>query len=202
MRALTGLWRWRHNPLRRTTDLVEAWVAFAAVLMLTVAVPLIGWTSGRAADAGLQESVRVQEARTHLTTARVLHPEAAPRRGAAAGEAAPDDRARRTVLAEWRAADGSRRTGTIVTGSLTADPGDTFRMWTDDSGTAVARPVDRETARVRAVLAGLGAAAAAAAIVEGGRRLFVWRLIQRRYAVLDRAWAKAGPDWGRTGTGS
>ncbi|MFE3323752.1 hypothetical protein [Streptomyces sp. NPDC059176] len=201
MRALTGLWRWRHNPLRRTTDLVEAWGAFTAVFMLTVAVPLIGWACGRAADDGLQESVRAQEERTHPTTARVLHAAAAAPRGSAAGEAAPGDR-RRAVLAEWKAADGSRRTGTLVTGSLTAAPGDTFRMWTDDSGTAVARPVDRETARARAVLAGLGAAVLTAASVEGGRRLFVWRLVQRRYAVLDRAWAKAGPDWGRTGTGS
>jgi hypothetical protein len=51
------------------------------------------------------------------------------------------------------------------------------------------------------MLLGIGAAAAAAGLVEGGRRAFVWRLTRRRYARLDRAWADVGPDWGRTGAG-
>ena len=29
MRAITGLWRWRHNPLRRRTDVAEGWIALA-----------------------------------------------------------------------------------------------------------------------------------------------------------------------------
>ena len=74
MRAISGLWRWRHNPLRRATDLAEAWVALAALL--------------------------------------------------------------------------------------------------------------------------------AAGLIEGVRRLVVWRMVRLRYDRWDQAWDKAGPDWGRTGTGS
>ena len=31
MRAISGLWRWRDNPLRRATDLAEAWLALAVL---------------------------------------------------------------------------------------------------------------------------------------------------------------------------
>lgn len=106
------------------------------------------------------------------------------------------------MVAEWTAPDGGSRSGTLATGVRTADPGDTFPIWTDERGNPVSRPIDRDTARAHAVVAGLGAALLAAGLVEGGRRLIVWRLMRRRYADLDRAWAKSGPDWGRTGAGS
>lgn len=52
------------------------------------------------------------------------------------------------------------------------------------------------------MLAGIGAALLAAGLVEGGRRLAVWRMVRRRYARWDQAWERAGPDWGKAGTGS
>lgn len=58
------------------------------------------------------------------------------------------------------------------------------------------------TAHRHAALAGLGAALLTVGLVEVGRRLIVWRMVRERYNRIDRAWAKAGPDWGRTGTGS
>ncbi|MCZ9341509.1 hypothetical protein NGM37_27480, partial [Streptomyces sp. TRM76130] len=61
---------------------------------------------------------------------------------------------------------------------------------------------DAATAATHAVLAGTGAALATAALAEGARRLVVWRMVRRRYARWDREWDRAGPDWGRTGTGS
>ncbi|MEJ8655632.1 Rv1733c family protein [Streptomyces pratisoli] len=202
MRAISGLWRWRHNPLRRTTDLVEAWVAGAAVLLMTLAVPTTGWICGALTDDALLESARAQAAQRQPTTARVLR--AAPARQSSAGdpEGAVENRVRRTVVAEWTAPDGGSRSGTLATGVRTADPGDTFPIWTDERGNPVSRPIDRDTALAHAVVAGLGAAVLAAGLVEGGRRLIVWRLMRRRYADLDRAWAKSGPDWGRTGAGS
>jgi hypothetical protein len=40
--AIRGLWRWRRNPLRRATDLVEAWLALVVLLLVLVAAPVIG----------------------------------------------------------------------------------------------------------------------------------------------------------------
>ncbi|MFG3310088.1 hypothetical protein [Streptomyces wuyuanensis] len=200
MRAVSGLWRWRHNPLRRTTDLVEAWVAVAAALLLVLAVPAAGWGLGGLADEALAESVREQSAERRPALARVLRAAPSPERAATDPDSAVDHRTRRPVVAEWTAPDGTRRSGTVTT-AVPAGPGDTFRIWTDGRGDPVARPMDPDTARAHAVLAGAGAAGAAAGLVEAARRTVVRLLMQRRYEELDREWAKAGPDWGRTGAG-
>ncbi|MFE9096887.1 hypothetical protein [Streptomyces sp. NPDC007264] len=201
MRAIGGLWRWRHNPLRRTTDLVESWVALVALLLILVAAPVAGCLAGAAADNSLQRSVRDQWRTRHLVTATVV-------RKLGRGSPDPDPEtssardAHSRVLADWTAPDGTARHGAVLAALKSPHPGDRFRLWTDDHGRTVSRPLDGATATTHAVLAGFGVAAMTAALVEGGRRLIVWRMVCRRYARWDQAWDKAGPDWGRTGTGS
>ncbi|MZE73442.1 hypothetical protein GTW93_31465, partial [Streptomyces sp. SID5789] len=109
---------------------------------------------------------------------------------------------RSRVLADWTGPDGSRHEGSVTVRIDDPDPGDRFGLWTDERGSAVARPLDGATAATHAVLAGIGAAVAAAALVEAGRRMAVWRMVRGRYARWEREWERAGPDWGRTGTGS
>ncbi|MFF7853438.1 hypothetical protein [Streptomyces sp. NPDC007904] len=201
MRAISGLWRWRHNPLCRRTDLAEAWLALASLLLVLVAAPVIGCLTGGAAQSALQRSVRAQHQTRHLvpaTVVRALDPsplEADP-------EVVSGRDASGRVLAHWTAPDGTGRNGPVAARLKDPRPGDRFRIWTDGHGRPVARPLDTATATTHAVLAGFGAALAAAALVEGGRRLMVRRMVRRRYARWDQAWDKAGPDWGRTGTGS
>lgn len=201
MRAIGGLWRWRHNPLRRTTDLVESWVALAALLLILVAAPVAGCLVGSAADDSLQRWVRDQWRTRHLVTATVvkkLH----------RGPLDPDPEtssvrdAHSRVLADWTAPDGTARHGAVLAALKSPHPGDRFRLWSDDHGRIVSRPLDGATATAHAVLAGFGVAVMTAGLIEGGRRLVVWRMVRRRYARWDQAWDKAGPDWGRTGTGS
>ncbi|MFF4395073.1 hypothetical protein [Streptomyces sp. NPDC001480] len=200
MRAIGGLWRWRNNPLRRTTDLVEAWLALVALLLIVVAAPVIGSTVGAVAQDSLQRSVRAQHDSRHLVTATVTRKlEPAPL------DPEPDTTAhdtRNRVLATWTAPDGTRRHDTVLIPLKSPHPGDHFRLWTDQRGHMAARPLDSATATAHAVLAGLGAAMVAAGAVEGGRRLIVWRMVRRRYARWDQAWDRAGPDWGKAGTGS
>ncbi|MFH9736138.1 hypothetical protein ACH4MA_00365 [Streptomyces roseolus] len=202
MRAVTGLWRWRHNPLRRTTDLVEAWVALVAALALCLAVPAAGWAAGSAAQHSLQRAVHAQQQGRAETTARVLRPAPTAPSAAASSDRAAEQRFRRAVVARWTAPDGTSRTGTVTTSRAASAPGDAFSLWTDRDGRPVAAPLARGTARAHAVLVGLMTAVLAGAGVELVRRLVVRRLRCRRYARLDRAWAEVGPDWGRTGAGS
>ncbi|MFF9011886.1 hypothetical protein ACF09C_02800 [Streptomyces sp. NPDC014870] len=202
MRAATGVWRWRRNPLRRTTDLIEAWVALAAVVLLALAVPAAGWIAGQRTDASLQRAVRAQSLQRLPTTARVVRLSDAPAPGLQSPEAAGEQPARRAVVARWTAPDGTDRTGTVATRRELSDPGDTFRLWTDRGGRPVSAPMRPETAHAHALVVGLLAATLAGVFVESARRLVVRRLVHRRYRCLDRAWAKAGPDWGRTGAGS
>lgn len=201
MRAIGGLWRWRHNPLRRTTDLVEAWLTLAALVLILVAAPVIGAVVGSVAQNALERSVREQRQARHKVTATVV-------KKADSSPLDPDpetstarDRSSR-VVADWTAPDGTERHGTVLASLKNPRPGDRFKLWTDGQGRIVGRPLDAATAATHAVLAGFGAAVFATGVVEGGRRLIVWRMVRRRYARWDQAWDKVGPDWGRTGTGS
>ncbi|MGW1257138.1 Rv1733c family protein [Streptomyces sp. NPDC002513] len=201
MRAIGGLWRWRHNPLRRTTDLVEAWLALVALVLLLVATPVAGAVIGTIAQNSLQRSVREQQRTHHQVAATVVRrlnrPPAEPE-----PESPVTGRTQSRVVAAWTAPDGTARHGTVLTDLDSPHPGDHFALWTDDHGRIVPRPLDGATATAHAVLAGTGAAAMAAGLIEVGRRLIVRRMLLRRYARWHQAWDKAGPDWGRTGTGS
>ncbi|MFE9405765.1 hypothetical protein ACFYNY_29135 [Streptomyces sp. NPDC006530] len=198
---MSGLWRWRHNPLRRRTDLVEAWVALVALVLMVFAAPAVGVLCGSLTDTSLRQQVTEQRLHRHVTAA-VVAGRAEQRPGAAQPEGSTIRATRTTVVANWTAYDGSSRRGTLVSPLRATEPGATFRLWTDDHGRPVPPPMARSAADTHAVFAGLCAAAAAAGLIEGIRRLTVWRLIRRRYARLDRAWARYGPDWGRTGAGS
>ncbi|MFG3153484.1 hypothetical protein ACGF7W_15755 [Streptomyces sp. NPDC048219] len=201
MRAIRGLWRWRHNPLRRTTDLVEAWVALTGLLLICIVAPLIGMLVGGAAQDVLQRSVRTQHESRHQVTASVVRElKRSPFDVDPEGVSAGDLRSR--VLARWQAADGSEHRGPVLAGLRDPHPGDHFRIWTDGQGRMVARPLDPATATTHAALAGVGAALATAVLVEAGRRIVVWRMVRRRYERWEQEWDRAGPDWGRTGTGS
>ncbi|MDL5199915.1 hypothetical protein [Streptomyces sp. ALI-76-A] len=201
MRAIGGLWRWRHNPLRRRTDLAEAWAALVALLLIVFVGPLVGALTGQIAQDTLQRSVREQRQARHLVTATVVRKlDRSPLDTDPESSSGRDLRSR--VAADWTAPDGTARRGTVL--APLADPrrGDQFTLWTDARGRIVARPLDPATATTHSVLAGVGAALLTAGLVEAGRRLAVWRMVLRRYARWDRAWERAGPDWGRTGTGS
>ncbi|MCX5337300.1 MULTISPECIES: hypothetical protein [unclassified Streptomyces] len=201
MRAMSGLWRWRHNPLRRATDLAEAWVALAAMVLILVVAPVAGVVVGGLAQDSLQESVRNQRVTRHVVTATVTRKldrsplEADP-------ETSTGREMRTRVLADWTAPDGTAQHGTVLANLKEPHQGDHFTIWTDAQGRIVARPLDSATATTHAVLAGFGAALLGIGLVESARRLIVWRMVRRRYARWDQAWDRAGPDWGRTGTGS
>ncbi|MFG2295787.1 hypothetical protein [Streptomyces sp. NPDC048603] len=68
----TGVWRWRRNPLRRRTDLIEAWAALTTLVCLLVVAPAIGWLSGLSVDATLQRAAREQRQERHLVPAVVV----------------------------------------------------------------------------------------------------------------------------------
>ncbi|CAM5646632.1 putative protein OS=Streptomyces alboniger OX=132473 GN=CP975_03980 PE=4 SV=1 [Streptomyces alboniger] len=201
MRAITGLWRWRHNPLRRGTDLAEAWLCLAALLLVLVAGPVLGWLVGGVAQDALQRSVREQRESRHEVTATVVRElDRSPLDTDPETSAGRDLRSR--VTADWTGPDGTAQHGTVLAALRSPHRGDHFTLWTDRHGRVAARPLDSATATTHAVLAGVGAALLTAGVIEAGRRLALWRMVRRRYARWDRAWDRAGPDWGRTGTGS
>ncbi|MER6109941.1 Rv1733c family protein [Streptomyces hirsutus] len=201
MRVISGLWRWRHNPLCRPTDLAEGLLALVALLLVLVAAPLVGALAGSATEDALQRSVREQHKARHqvrATVVRVLE----PARPDLDPEGISGQALRTRVMARWTAPDGTGHQRPVLVRLKDPRPGGHFPLWTDAEDRPTARPLDTATATTHAVLVGFGAALLTAALIEGARRLMVRRMVRHRYAVLDRAWDKAGPDWGRTGTGS
>uniref|UniRef100_A0AAU3H2G0 Proline rich protein membrane protein n=1 Tax=Streptomyces sp. NBC_01401 TaxID=2903854 RepID=A0AAU3H2G0_9ACTN len=202
VRAVLGLRRWRHNPLYRATDRHEAWVALAALLLM-LAAPVLGWRAGSLTDDALRRTVRTQHEQRRPTPAVVVRAVPGTSRIAQDPDAAVTEGSMRTsVVARWLAPDGTARTGTVSAGPTETAPGTPIQIWTDTRGRSVMRPMDISTARMHGVLAGLGSTLLAGGLTEMARRFVVWRMMQRRYARLDRAWAQVGPDWGRTGTGT
>lgn len=203
MRALTGLWRWRRNPLRRTTDLVEAWIALAAALLLVLGAPLAGWVSGSLIDSSLQRTVQVQQQDRHHSTAVMI---ADSTEHVSPGFYDPDSTAQQgsdaRVIAQWKTADGAKHVATVTAPHTKLKTGDTFGIWSDTHGTQVPPPMNGTMGHFHAVFVGIISACLAAIAVIALWRLAIWRLMARRFKRLDRQWAQVGPDWGRTGTGS
>ncbi|MFE0142884.1 Rv1733c family protein [[Kitasatospora] papulosa] len=203
MRAVLGIRRWRRNPVCRPTDRHEAWVALTALLLMLIAAPVLGWKAGALTDDSLRRTVRAQHEQRRLTPAVVVRAASGTSRFAQDPEAAvTEDSMQRSVVADWVAPDGTARRGTVSTASTKTAPGTPIDVWTNDRGDLVMRPMDISAAHTHAVLAGIGAALLAGGLTESVRRFVVWRMRQRRYVRIDRAWAEVGPDWGRTGTGS
>ncbi|MGA5001368.1 hypothetical protein ACPCB7_25430 [Streptomyces arboris] len=190
--------RWRRSPLWRATDRREAWVTLGALALLALGAPAAGWAGGALADASLRQEIRAQHEERRPVTAVVVGPAPEARRFASDPGDGPG---RTSVVAAWRAPDGTSRTGEVTT-SGAREPGTPVRVWTDAAGLPVPPPMDAGAARTHAVLGGVGVFLLAAGCVEAGRRLIVGRMVRQRYALWDREWAEAGPDWGRAGTGS
>ncbi|NUS14301.1 MAG: hypothetical protein HOY69_23340, partial [Streptomyces sp.] len=185
-------WRWRRNPLRRRSDVVEAWLGLATVLLLCT-LPLVGWWAGQSVDRALTRVARDQRAERSLVPARVAHEPAPPGATGTAGDGITDGRG--GVALRWTAPDRSRHTGNVPLG-LQVWRGDRLLLWTDRKGELVPPPLDGTTAATHAALAGVAAAAAAGGVVLLSRQVLVWRLMRRRMDSWERAWARFGQDWG------
>ncbi|MGW7354370.1 Rv1733c family protein [Streptomyces sp. NPDC054784] len=199
MRSIVGLWRWRRNPLCRSSDRHEALASLCAALLLLFAVPLVGLTGGVLAHEEMLGAAREQRSERHPARATVQQL-VVPRPGL---DADPDDAdgdvARHRVVAYWTGRDGAVHTG-VADAGRPLRPGERFRIWTDERGRITGPPLSEATASSQALLAGLVSAAVAAALVETVRRLTVRQLLRRRYAEWDAEWDRIGPDWGRTGS--
>ncbi|MEU3458860.1 hypothetical protein ABZ721_02750 [Streptomyces sp. NPDC006733] len=197
MGSRVRFWRWRRSPLRRRSDLVEAWISLLAAVLLVCAVPAAGWFTGQAANRALQRTVRHQLAERALVPAA---PVAAPRPAETDSSPARAGERRRPAVLTWKAPDGSARSGTVRVENQER-VGGRLHIWTDRTGRPADPPLDRATARAHAALAGIGGAVLAGGALLGARQLLLRRLLRRRLLEWERDWARVGQDWGRAGAG-
>ncbi|MFF5533515.1 hypothetical protein ACFY71_13660 [Streptomyces cinerochromogenes] len=180
------LWRWRRNPLRRHSDVVEAWIVLLGWVLALVAGVFAGMVAARSSDAAFT----AREARLHPVSA-VLTDDAA--RTPAAGTGYDDGRVWAAV--RWTDTDGSVHTdrAKVYPG---APAGHHVTVWTNQADRVVPAPVTGAAADLQSALTGVLVAPAAGALVWGAGWLVRGRLIRRRMAEWDEEWKQIGPRWG------
>ncbi|MGH4032076.1 Rv1733c family protein [Actinomycetota bacterium Odt1-20B] len=187
-RPTVRLWRWRANPLRRRSDVVEAWT----VLVFGIAAVVGGPAAGAVTAVSVVQVVDEQRAHRHAVTARLI--EDAPRSTAVSRNGTGLDRVRARV--RWAGPDGATHRGTTLVAPGTR-AGARTTVWTDGQGTLVLAPLERAEAVQRAVVAGVLATAAVTGVAARGGLVVRRRLMGRRTAAWGREWARVGPQWSR-----
>ena len=187
------LWRWRRNPLRRRTDLLQAWIALGLLLAVLVAAPAAMFSVGDSAYGHYRDTAE-QQARTRDHVPAVLVHDA-PRHPEPGSDEAK--KTRYPVEVRFTRPDGNTRTATTdVEPGLPA--GSTVLVWVDADGGVTEPPLTTEEIRSRtmrwAVLAFLTVALAGAAVYG----ITALALHRRNLAEWDTAWARTAPRWSRS----
>jgi hypothetical protein len=182
-------WRWQHNPLRRRSDVVEAWTLLIVAVLLFVVTPLVGVAAGLRAHDTARSVAAAQRADRHQVRARVVG-DPPERLSAEQGDRAHPYRAH----VRWTEPGKGTRTAwaRVPAGTRT---GDSVSVWFDARGRSVAPPPDDTAVWQHAVTIGLvaaGGSAAAVLLVHAVERRIALR---HRLAEWEREWARTGPRW-------
>ncbi|MEU3459329.1 hypothetical protein ABZ721_05150 [Streptomyces sp. NPDC006733] len=192
MKGTLRWWRWRSNPLRRRSDIVEGWVNVVTAAVLLLGVPAAAMAAGAAAHDAAVDAAERQRATRHAVSAVLL--EDAP---ALPGYGTTGDRF--AVAVRW-----TTPAGVVATGRAKADAGSargsTTTVWLDRSGHQVAAPASADQVASWTAIGVTGGAAVALALVITARGA-VRRVSDRhRMAEWERDWDHIADTWGRRRT--
>jgi hypothetical protein len=180
---------WR-NPLRRTSDRVEAWSTFLTIMAMLFVAPWAAWS---VAGQAFREDVQANawELRHRFEVTAVLLADAAPPAEIPAGDGSPPGPA--SAQARWTGPDGVPRTGPVDT-EPGRRAGTTQLIWVDERGSPAAAPVRRSPV-AHAILCGLLVAGAVAGLLTAVHRIILWRLDRRRMHDWEAQWQVVEPRW-------
>lgn len=182
----------RRNPLRRRSDVVEAWTVLLLGAALWVGAPLAGVFVGY--HTHHETLLEADRQRAVSQAVRATLSRNTPATGASAGGAASVSKVLGPV--RWTTADGRGGTGVarVAAGSRA---GATVTVWLDGEGRITAPPPSHADAWARGTGTGI-ATTAAVAVMVGGAWLTVRGVAhRRRMAEWEREWAMTGPQWDR-----
>jgi hypothetical protein len=175
-----------HNPLRRRSDLIEAWLLPGFVAALLILGPVVGIVAGHWASA--QNAAAWQAQRSWHSVPAVLT-QSAP------GPAFPDGGANSWTVwipARWTAG-GRAHAGNVPAPSDTR-AGSTVRVWLDQAG-QVREPLTVSAADVHD-LTTAGISLTALVLLLAGAILVTRRVLdRRRLAGWATGWMSVGPQW-------
>ncbi|MER7055144.1 MULTISPECIES: hypothetical protein [unclassified Streptomyces] len=189
MRTRVRGWRLRRNPLRRRSDVVEAWAVLAVVVLLSAGAPLLGAVAARWGHGEARAVAAQQRAERHRVSAAVTGetPHTLP-----SVEAGGRHSYRTTV--RWSTPGGTERSTSARVPAGTRH-GDTVDVWLDSRGRSVPPPADGAAVRQHSVAVGACTTIGAALTVLLAHRAVRTVLLRRRMAGWDRDWALTEPQW-------
>jgi hypothetical protein len=189
MRTRVLGWRWRRNPLRRRSDVVEAWTTLLIAVLLVVVAPLVGATVGLHAHSEAQAVAVAQRSERHKVHAVVVGgtPEHLP---AVQGDRDHGYQAKVT----WTEPGKGKHTTTARVPAGTR-VGDAVDVWFDSKGRSVAPPPDDVAVWQHTVTIGLCAGGGAAGVVLLGYAVERRIALRHRLTEWEREWANTGPRW-------
>ncbi|MEU0074179.1 hypothetical protein ABZ027_32260 [Streptomyces sp. NPDC006332] len=188
MRTRARGWRWRRNPLRRRSDMVEAWTVLAVAVLLFLGAPLAGAVAGWWAHDTARAVAVAQRAERHQVRAKVIGrtPDALP-------SVSGREHTYR-VSVRWTEPGSGPRTATAAVPAGT-HRGETVKVWFDSHGRSVPPPADETTVWQHTLAIGGCAAGGAAAVVLLGHSAVRGAAARRRMAEWERDWARTEPQW-------
>ncbi|MFJ4695443.1 hypothetical protein [Streptomyces sp. NPDC088766] len=186
--------RRRHNPLRRRSDVVEAWTVLVVVVLVLIGAPLAGALAGRWAHEDARAVAAAQRAERHRVRAEVVGrpPDTLP-----TAEGAREHRLR--IAVRWTEPGTGPRTTTALVPAGT-HRGDRVDVWFDARGRSVPPPPDGTAVWQHTLTLGVATAGGSAAAVLLGHVLVRRVALRHRLAEWDREWARTGPEWSRRST--
>lgn len=180
------LWRWRRNPLRRRSDLVEAWLLLTTLVLALV----IGAFAGLAAAGVVDGALDDRRERSRPVPAVLVE----NARDALPAPVAEDGDGGVWAKVRWTAPDGTARTGRaeVEPGSRA---GAEVTVWNDGAGRLVSAPPQGAEAGFQIVMAGITVAVATGGLVLLGGWLVRSRLQWRRLTEWETEWRQVEPSW-------
>ncbi|MBB5939679.1 type IV pilus modification PilV family protein [Streptomyces zagrosensis] len=179
------LWRWRRNPLRRRTDVIEAWTVLLTAVIMVVGGAALGATTA----VTVQEPLMEQHEHRHQTQAELVKD--VPARPTELGDPGVN-RVHATV--RWTTPDGATHTGKARV-EEGRKAGARVTVWTDARGELTSTPLSPEQATTRAAVLGAMAATGFGCVTLIARHLVQRRLERDRNEQWECAWAEIGPKW-------
>ncbi|GGY89429.1 hypothetical protein GCM10010300_37000 [Streptomyces olivaceoviridis] len=189
MRTRVRGWRWRRNPLRRRSDVVEAWTVLVVAVLMFVVAPLAGVAAGLHAHDQARALAAAQRAERHQVRAVVVGD--TPRRLTASQS---DHRQPYRAQVRWTEPGKGVRTAWAQVPAGTR-PGEPVSVWFDSRGRGVAPPADDVAVWQHTVTVGLCAAGGTAFVVFLGHAIERRIALRHRLAEWEREWARTGPRW-------
>lgn len=178
-------WRWRRSPLRRRSDVVEAWVVLCGWLLAVVAAVF----AGLAASTAVVGSAQQQRAESRKVTAVLVKDAEDP----GAARVSTDNLVWATV--RWTDQDGRKHTDDARVSPRTKEGGQ-VEVWTDRRGTIVSEPLSEAEILLHSISGGILAGGSAVGVALGATWAVRRAMERRRLAQWAAEWERVDTPWG------